>query len=112
MIDIIKALDANEKEAINILKGCKDNTIIFSEWDDDAEEYSNGDDCPWIRYADDDGNIEALLVVAARYNSENKRVEIITSDGFEKTDGEWFPLNWADDISYWSVFEHIGEFGH
>jgi len=112
MIDIIKALDANEKEAIKILKGCKDNTITFSEWDNDAEEYSNGDDCPWIRYSDDDGNIEALLVVAARYNSENNRIEIITSDGVEKTDGMWFPLNWADDISYWSVFEHIGEFGH
>ena len=104
MIDIIKALDANEKEAIKILKGQKDNTIILSVWDDDADEYSDG---PWIRYSDDDGNITALLVVAVRYNSEKNRIEIITSDGFKKAHNEWFPLNYCDDISYWSVFEYI-----
>lgn len=107
MVDIIKALDANEKEAINILKGQKDNTIILSEWDDDANEYSDG---PWIRYSNVDGDITALLVVAVRYNSEKKRIEIITSDGFEKADDEWFPLNWADDISYWSVFDYIANY--
>lgn len=112
MIDIIKALDANEKEAINILKGQKDNTIVFGVWDDDTEEYSNGDDCPWIRYASVNGDIEALLVVGVKYNDEKNRIEIIASDGVNKTDDKWFPLNFADDISYWSVFEHIGEFDY
>ena len=111
MVDIIKALNANEKETIKILKGCKDNTIVFTVWDYDIDEYTNDDECPWIRYTDDDGNLEALLVVAARYDSKGEKIELFVSDGFKKAD-EWIPLDYCDDISYWSVFEHIGKFGH
>ena len=111
MIDIIKALDTNEKEAIKILKASENNTITFAEWDDDEDCYSNADDCPYIRYSNDDGEINTLLVVAARYNEETKKIEVITADDeYEKTNNEWFPLAWADDISYWQVFDLIEEY--
>ena len=110
MINIIKALEKNKKEAIKILKASENNTITFAEWDDDEDCYSNADDCPYIRYSNDDGEISTLLVVAARYNDEKKKIEIITSDGeYEKTDNNWFPLDWADDISFWQVLDAIGD---
>lgn len=111
MKDIIKALYDNEKEAIKILKAQKDLTVNFANWDENDEVYENAGDCPYIRYSNDDGEISTLLVVAARYNEEKKRIEVITTDDeCEKTDNEWFPLNWADDISYWQVFDSIEEY--
>lgn len=111
MKDIVKILEDNEKEAIKILKASENNTITFAEWDDDEDCYSNADDSPYIRYSNDDGEIKTLLVVAARYNKETKRIEVITTDDeYEKTDNKWFPLAWADDISYWQVFDLIEEY--
>lgn len=111
MKDIIKVLDNNEKETIKILKAQKDLMVNFANWDENDEVYENADDCPYIRYSNDDGEIKTLLVVAARYNEEKKRIEVITTDDeYEKTDNEWFPLNWADDISYWQVFDLIEEY--
>ena len=111
MIDIIKALDANEKEAIKILKTKENNTITFDEWDEESEGYSDElENCPWVRYANDDGDITTMAVIACRYNKEKKRIEIMTAtDYYEKSDGVWFPLSYADDISYWSVLDYIGE---
>ena len=110
MIDIFKALNANEKEAIKILKTKENNAITFDEWDEESEEYSDElENCPWIRYANVDGDITALAVIACRYNKEKDRIEIMTtSDYYEKSDGEWFPLSYADEISYWRVFDSIG----
>lgn len=111
MKDIVKVLRDNEKETIKILKAQKDLTVNFADWDENDEVYENADDCPYIRYSNDDGEISTLLVVAARYNEETKRIEVITTDDeYEKTNNEWFPLNWADDISYWQVFDLIEEF--
>ena len=111
MKDIVKVLRDNEKEAIKILKAQKDLTVNFADWDENDEVYENADDCPYIRYSNDDGEISTLLVVAARYNEETKRIEVITTDDeYEKANNEWFPLNWADDISYWQVFDLIEEF--
>jgi hypothetical protein len=109
MIDIIKALKKNTKEACRILADeVKGGVLIFANWDEDEEMYGNADDCPYIRYANDDGEISSLLVVGARYNEYNERIEIIaTDDEYKKTDDEWFPLNYADDISYWQVLEAI-----
>jgi hypothetical protein len=109
MIDIINALKENTKEACRILADeVKGGVLIFANWDEDEEMYSNADDCPYIRYANDDGEISSLLVVGARYNEYNERIEIIaTDDEYKKTDDEWFPLNYADDISYWQVLEAI-----
>lgn len=111
MINIIKALDANKKEAIKILKTKENNTITFDEWDEESEGYSDElENCPWIRYANDDGDITTMAVIACRYNKEKKRIEIMTAtDYYEKSDGFWFPLSYADDISYWSVFDYIGD---
>ena len=111
MIDIIKVLNANEKEAISLLKGEKDCTITFSLWDSCEGVYANAEDCPWIRYTDDDGNITAQMVVAVRYNKTNDRIEIkTTSYEDEIGDNVWFPLNFCDDISYWSVFYYIEDY--
>lgn len=110
MIDILKALNANEKEAIQILATKENNTITFDEWNEESEDYSDElENCPWIRYANDDGDITTMAVIACRYNEEKGRIEIMTTNGYyEESDGEWFPLSYADDISYWSVFDYIG----
>lgn len=110
MIDILKALNANEKEAMQILATKENNTITFDEWNEESEDYSDElENCPWIRYANDDGDITTMAVIACRYNEEKKRIEIITTnDYYEESDGEWFPLSYADDISYWSVLDYIG----
>lgn len=111
MKDILKVLRDNEKEAIKILKAQKDLMVNFANWDENDEVYENADDCPYIRYSNDDGEIKTLLVVAARYNDERNTIEVITTDDeYEKTDNEWFPLAWADDISYWQVFDLIEEY--
>ena len=109
MIDIIKALEQNEREAIALLKEVENNTKIFAEWDENNGVYSNADECPYIRYADDDsGKITTQLVVGVRYNEEKDCVEILTTnDEYKKTDGEWFPIKWCDDISYWYVLEYF-----
>lgn len=110
MTSVLDVLRQNEKEAIKILKGKADKSVMFAEWDDDEEVYSNADDCPYIRYANDDGEISTQLVVGVRYNAEKKRIEILTTDDeYKKTDGEWFPIHYADDISYWYVFEFLEE---
>ena len=110
MISILDVLRTNEKEAIKILKGKENMMVTFAEWDDDDEVYSNADDCPYIRYCDDDGFITSQLVVSVRYNEEKKRIEITTTeDEYQKTDGKWFPITWCDDISFWDVLERIAE---
>ena len=110
MVNIIKALGENEKEAIAILSKLQDKEVVFTEWDDDEEEYSDVDDCPYIRYANDEGEITTFLVVAARYNDEKKRIEILATESeATKTDGFWFSLHYADDISYWQVLDSILE---
>lgn len=110
MIDIIKALKKNRKEACRILADEVNGGILtFANWDEDEEVYGNADDCPYIRYANVDGEITSMLVVAARYNEFSGEIEITaTNYEYEKTDGEWFPLSYADDISYWQVLEAIG----
>ena len=108
MISVLDVLRQNEKEAIKILNSKADKSVIFAVWDDDEEVYGNTNDCPYIRYANDDGEISTQLVVGVRYNAEKKRIEIITTDDeYKKTDYEWFPIKFADDISYWSVLEMI-----
>ena len=110
MISILEVLRTNEKEAIEILKGKENMMVTFAEWDDDEEVYSNADDCPYIRYCDDDGFITSQLVVSVRYNEEKKGIEIITTeDEYSKTDGDWFSIRWCDDISFWEVLERIAE---
>jgi len=110
MISVNEVLRLNELEAIKILKEKEDNTFIFAEWDDDEEVYDNADDCPYIRYANDDGEISTQLVVGVRYNIEKGCIEILTTENeYEKTDGCWFPIKWADDISYWYVLEYLEE---
>jgi len=109
MISVLDVLGQNEKEAIKILNSKADKSIIFSVWDDDEEEYGNADECPYIRYANDNGEISSQLVVGVRYNTEKKRIEILTTESeYKKTDGEWFSIHYADDISYWDVLECIG----
>lgn len=110
MTSVLDVLRQNEKEAIKILNSKAKNGIMFAEWDDDEEVYSNADDCPYIRYANADGEISSQLVVGVRYNAEKKRIEILTTDDeYKKTDGVWFPIDFADDISYWYVFEYLEE---
>ena len=110
MISVLDVLKQNEKEAIKILNSKANKGIIFAVWDDDEEVYSNADDCPYIRYANDDGEISTQLVVGVRYNAKKKCIEILTTeDEYKKTDGEWFPINFADDISYWCVLEYLEE---
>jgi hypothetical protein len=124
MKSIFKLLDENKKEAIKILSSKENNTFHFATWDDelscyipygynkdeydDPEEWNDicPDVCPWVRYADDDGNITALMVVAVRYNK--KRIEITTTESpTEKSDDIFFNITWCDDISYWSVFDKL-----
>lgn len=110
MISVLDVLSQNEKEAIKILNSKDDKSVIFATWDDDEEVYNNADDCPYIRYANDDDEISTHLVVGARYNTENKRIEIVTTESeYEKTDGLWFPIHYADDISYWNVLEEVAD---
>jgi hypothetical protein len=110
MISVNEVLKLNQLEAIKILKEKEDNTVIFAEWDEKEGVYSNADDCPYIRYANDDGEISTRLVVGVRYNDDRERIEIITTnDEYKKSDGEWYPINWADDISYWYVLEYLEE---
>lgn len=110
MISVLDVLKQNEKEAIKILNSKADKSVIFAEWDENEGVYSNADDCPYIRYANDDGEISSQLVVGVRYNTEKKCIEILTTEEeYEKTDGFWFPINYADDISYWSVLEYLEE---
>ncbi len=110
MIDISKVLAKNMIEAIEILKGKEDCTILFSEWDSENDEYADADNCPWIRYSNPDGEIIPYMIVAVRYNKEKGRIEVIsTEESYEKSDEEWFPLSWADDISEWTVYDRIGE---
>ena len=110
MVDIIKVLNENEKEAKGILSfEIKDGVLTFANWDAEEELYGNADDCPYIRYANDEGEIRTQLVVAARFNESSDRIEIITTESeYEISDGVWFPLEFADDISRWSVIEAIG----
>ena len=108
MISLLDVLRQNEKEAIKILNSKVDKSVIFAIWDDDEEVYGNADDCPYIRYANDDGEISSQLVVGVRYNAEKGRIEILTTDDeYKKTDGEWFSIKFADDISYWYVLEYL-----
>lgn len=111
MIDIVKALKENRKEACRILADeVKDGILTFAHWNEEEEVYENADDCPYIRYANDDGELFSMLVVSARYNEFNGEIEITaTNYEYEKTDGVWFPLNYADDISYWQVLDAIGD---
>lgn len=112
MIDVIEVLKKNEKEASRILADeVNGGVLTFAHWDENEEVYSNADDCPYIRYANDDGEITSMLVVAAIYDEYKERIEIITTDDeYKKTDDKWFPLNYADDISYWQVLEAIGNY--
>lgn len=106
MIDIFEVLSKNEKEAKSLLKG--KGEVSLYDWDEDEEEYQCGDDGIYIRYADDEGYISVKLVVGVRLNEKNNQIEIITSDSEdEESDGDWFPLNWADDISYHTVLDAI-----
>lgn len=116
MIDILNALNDNEKEARNLLKG--EGEVMFAKWDEekgvyvgnDDEESSCDDCCPYIRYSDDDGNIVSMMVVGVRLNEDNNVIEIIATDSeYKKSDDVWFPLAFADDISEWSVYDRIGE---
>lgn len=112
MIDIIKALNQNLKEASKLLQG--KGEVSLTEWDDDADGGNGMYDCEdcgtYIRYADDDGNITSNLVVAVRYNNLKRIIEIMTAENeYTKADGNWFPLSWADDISYYQVLDTIGE---
>ncbi len=112
MISVNEVLRLNELEAIKILKKKEFNTVIFAEWDENVNVgvYSNVDDCPYIRYENVDGEISTQLVVGIRYNNDKEMLEIITTDDeYEKSDNEWFPIKWADDISYWYVLEYLEE---
>lgn len=105
MISITEVLAQNYAEAVEILK--KKGEVIFAEWDDNEKVYSNADDCPYIRYANDE-EMRAELVVGVRYNDKSQRIEIITTNSeYEETDEKWFPIKWADDISYWYVLEYL-----
>ena len=109
MISVNEVLKLNELEAVKILKEKEDNTVIFAEWDENEGVYPNADDCPYIRFAND-YDISTQLVVGVRYNDDRKRLEIITTnDEYKKSDGEWYPIKWADDISYWYVLEYLEE---
>lgn len=110
MVDIIKVLNENEKEAKGILSfEIKDGVLTFANWDTEKEVYGNADQCPYIRYANVDGEIHTELVVATRYNEASDKIEIITTESeYEISNGVWYPLEFADDISRWQVIEAIG----
>ena len=110
MVDIIKVLNENEKEAKGILSfEIKDGVLTFANWDTEKEVYGNADQCPYIRYANVDGEIHTELVVAARFNESSDKIEIITTESeYEISNGVWYPLEFADDISRWQVIEAIG----
>ena len=111
MRDVTDVLNKNMKEAIELFKKSGMEKLVINTWCEEDEEY-NGEDC-YIRYADDDGDIRTMLVLAIRYNKKAKRIEIVaTSNDYEEyewNDDDFFPLMWADDISYWRVLEVIAE---
>jgi hypothetical protein len=114
MVDILEALNANEKEAKKLLKG--KGEVMLAKWNDDVETYEDidgadiGDVGVYVRYADDDGDITTKLVVGVRYNEDIQRIEIIVADDeYTKSDDVWFPISWCDDISYWDIFRVIDE---
>lgn len=114
MIDIIKALNENTKEAKKLLKG--KGEVMLAKWNDDSECYegNDGEDINdvgiYIRYADDDGNIATKLVVGVKYNEGTDHISIITAeDEYTESDNHWFPMLWCDDISYWNVLSIIGK---
>ena len=111
MIDVEDVLNKNMKEAIELFKKSGMEKLVINTWCEEDEEYK-GEDC-YIRYADSDGDICAMLVLAIRYNKKTNRIEIVaTSPDYEEcewSDNDFFPLMWVDDISYWRVLEVIGE---
>ena len=113
MIDILEAVAENRKEAVKLLQGVEGHRIDLALWDEEKEEYvPNGEDgtneC-YIRYANGDGEIFTRLVVSVRDNDEKKCIEILDTEGiYTETDGNWYPLTWADDISEWQVYDAIG----
>lgn len=116
MVDILNALDDNLQEAKDLLTG--EGEVFFAKWNEENGCYVSNDDeesycedcCPYIRMADDNGDIKSNLVVGVRYNEDIYQIEIMTTESeYTKSDGEWFPLMYADDISYWYVLERIGE---
>ena len=111
MIDVLDVLRRNEIEAIKIVASQKDRKIMFVDWDEETEEYANSEDAPWIRYANDDGDISCQLVIGVRYNVDKRRLEILftETETTKASDEDWCPMNYADDISYWSVLDAVGE---
>ena len=110
MIDINNILKLNKEEAIKILSKAKNNTFVFAQWDGDC--YSNADDCPYILYMNDDGDINTELVVAAKYDERKNGILLLTTnDEFEPVIDEeknWIPMVYCYEISYWSVLDAIG----
>ncbi len=121
MKKIFDLLYENTEEAKRILKTKENNTIDFAVWNDDAQMYVAKDgneltydeaycDEPWVRVADDDGNIQAMLVISARYNEAKDKIEIKTTRAdYEECDEDYFDMHYCDDISYWHVLQEIGE---
>lgn len=118
MIDIYEVLKANERACEELLKKQENATLEFAKWDEENEEYVSTlnpdgwiyDECPFIRYAYDEGNIGTLLVIAVRYNLTKRIIEIqTTTDNMQESDGVWFPISYADDISYYSIFNFVDD---
>ena len=118
MIDIYEVLKANERVCEELLKKQENATLEFAKWDEENEEYVSTlnpdgwiyDECPFIRYAYDEGNIGTLLVIAVRYNVTKRIIEIqTTTDNMQESDGVWFPISYADDISYYSIFNFVDD---
>ena len=116
MYSIFSVLKANKKAAISLLKKDDDRMIVLAAYDDDRCEYvANGmegsDDC-YIRFANDDGEIETKFVVAVRCNKDNKIDICVTDSNYDEIDTDdeknWFPLSWCDDISEYQVYDAIG----
>lgn len=127
MRNIFKLLDANMKEGEKILLSKEDKTIVFAVWDEDLICYVPNDGvkyhdtdiaqeavedaCPWIRYADDNGDIKAKMVIEVRYNEERHAIDIKDTDSFyDICEDDFYPITYTDDISYWSVLDTIGDY--
>ena len=117
MYNIFSVLKANKKAAIDLLKKDDDKMIVLAAYDDDKCEYvANGmqgiDDC-YVRFANDDGEIETKFVVAVRCNDKNNIDICVTDSTYDEIDTDdeknWFPLSWCDDISEYQVYDAIGE---
>ena len=110
MVDILETLRENVRLAKALLKIHGETTFV--EWNEENSIYPNSEDAPWIDLDSSDNDSPSELVVKARYNEEQDRIEVLsTPNEFTQcNEEEWYSLiDYAHDISYWTVLDMIGE---